>query len=216
MKKFDRLPPKKRREEIQAAALEIFIQKGFAATTMENIVEKVSLSKGGVYRIYSSTTAILSDLMLTGMHLRNAYYVERVRKETEEGRTLTLPFLVDMIGDSLMLYPEFSKIYVEFLWEKQRNPQLEECYRKICETTIEETVSLIREYGADKILLTDDRILVQLTELMNATILSLHVLNLHEHFKDHKARICEAVTKILTDQNPGRDHDLKEEYYAGF
>lgn len=197
MKKFDRLPLEKRKEEIQAAALEVFGQKGFAATTMENIVEKVSLSKGGVYRIYSSTAEILSDLMITGMHLRNTFYVERVKKETGEGRQLTLPFLVEMIGDSLLLYPEFSGIYVEFLWEKQRNPKLQECYRKICETTIQETTALIREYGAGELLLADQATLQKLTELMNATILSLHVLDLREHFEDHRKQICEAITMIL-------------------
>ena len=35
MKKFDRLPPEKRKEEIKAAAMELFLNKGFAATTME-------------------------------------------------------------------------------------------------------------------------------------------------------------------------------------
>ena len=197
MKKFDRLPPEARKQEIQSAALGLFSTKGFAATTMENIVEQVSLSKGGVYRLYSSTSAILADLMLSGMHLRNAYYEQRVQQEIDAGRPLTLPFLVEMIGDSMLLYPEISAVYVEFLWEKQRSPELEALYQEICRTTVEETLTLIRRYGAESLLLTGQDSLVRLTEIMNATILSLRVLGMDEDFQRRKTQICAAITQIL-------------------
>ena len=197
MKKFERLSPQKRQEEIQAAALKIFNEKGFAATTMENIVQQVSLSKGGVYRIYPSTTAILSDLMLSGMHLRNAYYEERVKKEIESGRELTLEFIIGMIADSMLISPEISSVYVEFLWQKQRNPQLEELYQRICAMSVEETKTLIRNYNADSLLLADESILVQMTELMNAAILSIHVLHLQDYFLKNKEKICKAILQIL-------------------
>ena len=198
MKKFERLPSWQRKEEIQTAALQLFKEKGFAATTMENIVQNVSLSKGGVYRIYPSTIAILNDLMITGMHLRNTYYEECVQKETAAGRPLTLPFLIEMISDSLLLYPDFSSIYVEFLWEKQRRPELETLYQKICAVTVEETTALIRKYEADSLLLDREDLLEQLTELMNAAILSLHTLNLYDCFKERKEKICAAISLILS------------------
>ena len=197
MKKFYRLPPQQRKAEIRAAALQLFNQKGFSATTMENIVEQVSLSKGGVYRLYPSTSAILSDLMLEGMHMRNAYYADCVQQEIAAGRELSLPFLVDMIGNSLLLYPEFSSVYVEFLWEKQRNPQLEELYKTICVKTVEETIALIRKYNADSLLLADESILSRMTELMNAAILSIHVLNIQDYFLEHKEKICEGIIQML-------------------
>ena len=198
MKKFDRLPPEQRKEEIRSAALELFREKGFSATTMENIVKRVSLSKGGVYRLYPSTAAILSDLMLEGMRLRNAYYEARVRQETAEGRPLTLSFLVEMIGDSLTIYPEFSSTYVEFLWEKRRNPELETVYRQVCAASMAETSELIRRYGADSLLSADPDTLERLTELMNATVLSLHVLGLEKPFSAHRAELCEAVVRLLS------------------
>ena len=195
MKKFDRLPPEQRKSEIQAAALTLFRQKGFAATTMENSVEQVSLSQGGVYRLYPSTAAILGDLMLRGMHLRNAYYEQRVLEQTRTGIPLSLDFLVEMIGDSLLLYPEFSAVYVEFLWEKQRNPELEALYQQLCQTTVQETGDLIRRCGAEALL--NPGLLETLTELMNAAILSLRVLNLQDAFARDKTRLCSAISALL-------------------
>ena len=195
MKKFDRLSPEQRKQEIQTAALALFQQKGFAGTTMENIVQQVTLSKGGVYRIYPSTQAILEDLILGGMRLRNAYYEQRVSREMGEGRPLTLAFLVEMIGDSLLLYPEISGIYAEFLWEKQRNPRLEALYQQILRATVEETDALIRKYGAQTLLRPG--VLERLTELMNGAVLSLRVLGLEAQFEENKSRICEAILRIL-------------------
>ena len=200
MKKFDRLAPEQRRQEIQAAALQLFCQKGFAATTMENIVQQVSLSKGGVYRIYPSTSAILSDLMLAGMHLRNAYYEECAKKRIGAGEPLTMQFLVEMIADSLLLYPDISTVYVEFLWEKQRSPQLEELYQTICDTTVTETTALIRQYGAEELLLAGPDTLKRLTELMNAAVLSLHVLGLQQDFAANRQRICCLLADYLKEK----------------
>ena len=197
MKKFDRLPAAQRKEEIQQAALQLFIQKGFAATTMENIVAQVSLSKGGVYRLYPSTTAILSDIMLQGMQLRNAYYAQHVQALLAEGHSLDAPALVDMIIDSLLLYPDISAVYVEFLWEKQRHPELETLYQALCTTTIEATTTLIHQYGADALLLADAHTLQRLTDIMNAAILSLHVLHLEDAFEQSRASIREAMLRAL-------------------
>ena len=196
MKKFDRLPAGQRKEEICNAALQLFNKKGFAAVTMENIVHEVSLSKGGVYRLYPSTTAILSDLILHGMHKRNSYYEQRVTEQIQKNKPLDLPFLIEMILDSLLLYPEFSGIYVEFLWQKQRDISLQQLYDQICEITIRETLSLIEKYHASD-LLNSPELLQRLTDMMNTMILGLHVLDLKDHYIDHKEEIGLAMCRIL-------------------
>ena len=200
MKKYQRLPLEDRKQEIQAAALSLFLRKGYTATTMENIVEKVSLSKGGVYRIYPSTAAILEDLILSGMRLRNAYYESRVEASLARGQALTLPFLLDMIGDSLLLYPEYSRIYVEFLWEKQRNPQLQALFAEINQVTEAETLTLIRRYGAQDLLSLHPDRLHRLTELMNSAILSIHVLGLQDSLLQDRQRLRAAILTLLNEE----------------
>ena len=199
MKKFDRLPPEQRKEEIQMAALALFHRKGFSRTTMENIVGQVSLSKGGVYRIYGSTTEILKDLILKGMRLRNAYYGQQAQKHLEAGEKLSLPMLVEIITDSLILYPEYAGIYVEFLWEKRRNPELELLYEQICRTSVEETGALIRKVGADDLLMLEPGRLQQMTNLMNGAVLSVYTLHLEQQYQQQKKKITEAILCMLKD-----------------
>lgn len=199
MKKFDRLPPEKRKEEIKAAAMELFLKKGFAATTMENIVEKVSLSKGGLYRLYPSTADILSDLMIDGMRLRNAFYIQRATEVMEKGERLKIEEIADMICDSLLLYPEVSALYVEFLWEKRRNEKLETLYQEICTTSIVETMKLIESCRAGDVL--DLKTMEIITELMNTAILGIHILGMEESFLKNKEVLKAILTEVLMKKN---------------
>lgn len=196
MKKFDRLPAEKRKEEIKAAALWLYHEKGFAATTMENIVDKVTLSKGGVYRIYASREDILEDLLMDGMHLRNAYYEKTVKERLGKGIPPDLPFLTGMIADSLLLYEDYSRVYVEFLIEKQRNVRLQQVYERIAEAGLREAGELIKACGAEEIL-GDFRILSKLTDFMNSAILSIQILGLKEEFKSDREIIIKAITGLL-------------------
>lgn len=194
MKKFDRLPPEKRKEEIKAAAMKLFLEKGFAATTMENIVQEISLSKGGLYRFYSSTADILGDLMIDGMRLRNEFYIQRAKKVMKEGQ-LEPRMIVDMICDSLLLYPEVSAIYVEFLWEKRRNEKLEALYREIYDTSVAETLQVVESCGVSKIL--DLNAMEMITELMNTAILGIHILGIKESFLKNKNILSAILTEVL-------------------
>lgn len=45
--------------------------KGFANTTMEDLIRESGLSKGGFYHYYKSTTDVIYDMMLDGIAYRN-------------------------------------------------------------------------------------------------------------------------------------------------
>ena len=169
----------------------LFLEKGFRATTMENIVSRVTLSKGGVYRLYPSTEAILQDLILEGMRLRNQFYAD----QAEQYQHLTLKDVIRMVVESLLVQEEFSRIYVEFLWEKQRSPSLEALYQQICQVSMEETKTLIRSCGAEELLLADEGCLERLTDLMNTAILGIRVLGLD--FAGNREKITEAIFQMM-------------------
>ena len=52
-----------RPDEVLDAALELFIEKGFAATRVEDIAKRAGLSKGTVYLYFSSKEAVLEGLV---------------------------------------------------------------------------------------------------------------------------------------------------------
>lgn len=60
---YERHTREERRNEILLGALEVFLQKGYRDTTMEDIIKNTSLSKGGFYHYYKNKENILIDLI---------------------------------------------------------------------------------------------------------------------------------------------------------
>ena len=55
----------KKRELILKKAQQVFIRKGFVSTTMKDIVEECSISRGGVYLYFKSVDEIFMQVILT-------------------------------------------------------------------------------------------------------------------------------------------------------
>src|SRR5574344_1313511 len=53
----------KTKENIRAEAYQLFAEKGFKEVTMKDICENTGLSRGGLYRHYSSTKEIFSEIL---------------------------------------------------------------------------------------------------------------------------------------------------------
>lgn len=53
----------KTREKICSEAYKLFAEKGFKEVTMTDICEKTGLSRGGLYRYYSGTAEIFSEIL---------------------------------------------------------------------------------------------------------------------------------------------------------
>ena len=60
---YQRHSREERLREIQLGALEVFLKKGYRNSTMEDIIENTSLSKGGFYHYYKNKEDILIDLI---------------------------------------------------------------------------------------------------------------------------------------------------------
>lgn len=197
MKKFSRLPLARRKAEIQTAATKLFLEKGFRATTMENIVDNVTLSKGGVYRIYPSTKAILADVMIAGMHERNSFYQRRAQELAAEEAPIGISAMGDVICEGMLLCPEVSALYVELLIEKRHIPELEMLYQEICQETMQETFALMEQMNVVEKITFDEDKLWRLTELMNTATLGIVILNHREDFEQYKKAFFLALITIL-------------------
>ena len=81
MMKRKRLLPQERKKEIKKAAARIFKEKGFSATTMEDVIAESGLSTGGVYHYYKNTADILYDIMEDG----NQYRISATLQHMQQG-----------------------------------------------------------------------------------------------------------------------------------
>lgn len=85
----------KTKERILHEAYLLFAEKGFKAVTMTDICEKTGLSRGGLYRYYSGTEEIFSEII-------SKEYVISDRIERKESATKILEDMLEAIWLEIM------------------------------------------------------------------------------------------------------------------
>ena len=123
-----RLLPEERKKEIRKAAARKFLEKGFSATTMEDVIAESGLSVGGVYHYYKNTGDILYDIMEEG----NKYRINETVQHIQHGSyTSSQDMAAQFIADKILDENEYKPLYALFLLEKAHNPKLQELYTRL-------------------------------------------------------------------------------------
>ena len=129
-----------KRDEILDAAAQIFSQKGYHATSMQDIAEAVHLQKASLYHHVSSKQEILEALMERALHLLIAEMTEVIHEDLppEEKLRRAMGSYLKALTD----YPDLSAILLfemRSLEEEQRRRHIpdrdrfEGLWRKIIE-----------------------------------------------------------------------------------
>lgn len=85
----------KTKAKIRQEAYKLFAEKGFKEVTMTDICEKTGLSRGGLYRYYSGTGEIFSEIL-------SEEYVTEERMEKHESAAAILEDMLEMIRNEIM------------------------------------------------------------------------------------------------------------------
>lgn len=162
------------------AARSAFIAKGFTETTMEDVISKTTMSKGGVYHYYKNTIDILYDLMIQG----NMYRMQMMKQVLNDQITDDyIPMMADIILDKMLDDNPFIPIYVMFLIEAKRNPSLKALYNQL----EKESVMMFKdsEYPLSEYIKEDthDPFLLN---IINTFILSCDILDSRAVFEEHR------------------------------
>jgi AcrR family transcriptional regulator len=111
----------KRRQEILEIAKEVFIQKGFESTTMTDIVKASDLSRGGVYKYFSSTDEMFRAI--TDQYDQESEgFIEKLLEESKTARQAIEAFLSDSEAGLLKSELGFGIVSYEYFVNSCRNP----------------------------------------------------------------------------------------------
>ena len=132
-----RLEKEERKKQIKEVALQLFIEKGLVRTTMDDIIEKTGISKGGVYYHYKNKEEIFSELIKDSMAYRKKLVVEYVSNNKDMSRE---ELIINMLLDKMLDTNPYKTIYAIFLTELSSNKELTEIYNKIYAESKEEFI----------------------------------------------------------------------------
>ncbi|MCU6787040.1 TetR/AcrR family transcriptional regulator [Aedoeadaptatus acetigenes] len=183
----------KRKLEILEAAKKCFLEKGFQNTTMEDVIEKVSLSKGGVYYHYGSTYEMIYDFMKLGIKYRG-----EKSKTIDTSKLTTLDAITEMMMERIYDENEFKSIYAIFLKLQNEDKRLCEMFENLKETNTEilsSTFPLNDKLSS----IFEDEFLVT---FVNTLILGYESLNQKEIFIENKETIKKMLEEYLKNKFP--------------
>ena len=174
----------KRKLEILEAAKKCFLDKGFQNTTMEDVIEKVSLSKGGVYYHYGSTYEMIYDFLKSGIKYRG-----EKSKTIDTSKLTTLDAITEMMIERIYDENEFKSIYAIFLKLQNEDKRLCEMFENLKETNTEILSSVFPPNDKLSSIFKDEF----LVTFVNTLILGYESLNQKEIFIENR----ETIKKIL-------------------
>lgn len=181
----------KRKLEILEAAMKCFLEKGFQNTTMEDVIEKVSLSKGGVYYHYGSTYEMIYDFMKSGINYRG-----EKNKTIDTSKLTTLDAITEMMMERIYDENEFKSIYAIFLKLQNEDKRLCEMFENLKETNTE-ILSSVFDPNDKLSSIFEDEFLVT---FVNTLILGYESLNQKEIFIENKKTIKKMLEGYLREK----------------
>ena len=136
-----------RKKKILAAALHEFSEKGFAATSVDDIITRADISKGLIYTYFKSKEEIFLQLAEYWEEMTDQRNVLHV--DVPQGCTLTdqLMTVWDGIVDTWTVENlQFARIQYEFWFESSKIPQLKEIMKKKSNTSFHIIENIILEH----------------------------------------------------------------------
>lgn len=137
------------RTKIFKAALELFSEKGFANTSVGEIVERAGIAKGTIYYHFKGKDELFLMLMESGVE-----FLTRVIREASAGEHDPVKRLESIIAAQVRLFlnhPDFYKVLMSEIWwlEARLHEDLQKV-RKSYLSILEETIRAGQEAGALK------------------------------------------------------------------
>ncbi len=191
-----RLSKENRKSEILEAAREVFLEKGFSKTTMEDVIARTTLSKGGVYHYYSNTHEMIIDLCMEGNRYRMDIMSDHLKEFGTDPRRVTDPEMIaDLITDKVLDDNPLMDLYVMLLGELKYDPELRELFGTIVAKSKKELTEFFsKNVVAEGI---DDSGFFLLTDIINAFILGANNLGAAERFRENREVIREMMKAAI-------------------
>lgn len=165
-----RLSKEKRRKQIKEIALKLFVDKGYSKITMEEIVQTVGISKGGMYHHFSNKEEILLELLRDG----DEYRKDIVQKSMRENLLSRRDKIVDILLERILDKNPYKDLYTVFLIEMQGNDKFKMLFEKIYDESHDNFVEFIKKEGLEEYNAISNR---EFTFLMNCLYMGIYLFD---------------------------------------
>lgn len=136
-----------KRNYILAKAIHVFIREGYTSVTMKDIVEECGISRGGLYKYFSSTKEIFEGILSSQKSVDNSYFYESM-KNKKNAVTILTEFLQQQKEELLNIDSTIRLAIYEFFFSQKDN-----AFEGILEQYFNDAVAVISKtlsYGIER------------------------------------------------------------------
>ncbi|WP_273268160.1 TetR/AcrR family transcriptional regulator [Pseudoramibacter alactolyticus] len=187
-----RLSKDVRKSQIQHAAKEIILKKGFFNTTMDDVIVCSGMSVGGVYHYYKNVYEIFYDTMSQGLD-----YGEE-RSFLKAGERHDLDTFVDFMMAKIFDDNDYKELFAILLEGIARDQKLLRIYKKLNIKYIDILHRAFRDSGISKDIL-EDRFLIFFTHSLLIGYASFKPLGGKESFQKNKDIVKKMILLYLNE-----------------
>ncbi len=185
-----------RQKEILDAALKVFLEKGYRNTTMEDVINETSLSKGGFYYHYGSTKDILIDIMKFGNY---SFFEKNIKLEKDVSKEEICDALTRSNLEKILTETPERKLYLMFVYEMVYDPDFEKIYLKLEEETFDLYDDILQgslpEYHPERI--KEKKLF--LSRMVNALLFAQNLFSDKDVFENNKKILYKIFYELFSD-----------------
>ncbi len=162
-----------RKRQIKEATVALVIEKGFNNTSVQDIIDRVSLSKGGFYHYYHNKEALFKEILEDSVQLRKDIILDYRDKNSQlPYETLVVELLLNKILDRNI----YKKMFAQLILDMTNNPKLFALYNQVNLDLTEDLANFfVKEGFVEYLKLNSDAFGVLITSLMvGVTIFDYH------------------------------------------
>lgn len=133
------------RTAILDAALTLFAEKGYNATSISMISKEAGISKGLMYNYFSGKEELLKAIILDAMEMGESWLVEEM--ETEASPEEHFIHLVNLMVDRVKDNPRYWKLLTRLAFQREVIEPLRPLFEEKKQKTIELAIELFSSMG---------------------------------------------------------------------
>ncbi len=115
-----------RKAQLKAVAIELFSEKGYGNTSVDDILEKINYSKGGFYNCYSSKGALLEDIFADAAEFRYKELKNYKQKASNQDKE---SFLIEALLDKILDTNPYKKMFINMVMDINNDAELLAIYQ---------------------------------------------------------------------------------------
>ncbi len=180
-----------RKEQIKKAALELFSERGYRNTSVQDIVEKIGYSKGGFYNCYESKDELFKDILDDGMDYRFSElrrYKDAMKDADRDS------FLVEALLDKLLDESPYKKLFISIILEGASDDELLKSHKLNMDILTNSFIEFCRREGFEEYIKISNR---EFGIFINSLILGVNVFGMSgdEGYRDVLRSVIRAYFK---------------------